>query len=57
MMNNETIKICRVTNKAPGGAALWGMLRCAALELPSLNWRGVDHSAAAPLGTLKQVSI
>ncbi|CAL8465605.1 g5141 [Coccomyxa elongata] len=37
-----------------GGAALWGMLRCAALELPSLNWRGVDHNAATPPATSAQ---
>ena len=46
---------CRGNLESTGGAALWGMLRCAALELPSLNWRGVDYNDATPLATSAQV--
>lgn len=45
----------RGTSESGSGAALWGMLRCAALELPSLNWRGVDYNAATPPATSAQV--
>ncbi|BDA51455.1 probable oleandomycin polyketide synthase, modules 5 and 6 [Coccomyxa sp. Obi] len=44
----------RGTLESGGGAALWGMLRCAALELPSLHWRGMDYNAATPLVTSPQ---
>ena len=46
----------RPAKAGPEGAALWGVLRCAALELPSLNWRGVDHSIASPLDTMQVCS-
>lgn len=43
------IEMCRGGSAGGGSAAAWGLLRCAALEVPDKHWRGVDINPATPL--------
>lgn len=43
------LELCRGCSAGVGSAAAWGVLRCAALEVPDKHWHGVDFSPATPL--------
>lgn len=55
-LTGKGLGLCRGRSGNVAGAALWGVLRCAALELPSLGWCGSDISPATAHASWRQVS-